>query len=482
MLSLRTCTQVYHGTCSLCKLRVYPQYTDKLNDNGLIETRTYVDVAAADKFHMSAASIFDVAYLKDVDTNLYVSGCTFNSRVEVYNMLHRKGKSCLHNRLLETAWYLWNACAVCKREGSLMNTNFYHSHHDNSSLDRICAAAMSSAEKDIKSWAEHKCQNAGCQVRYVSIDGNEKLRRPLCAYPAVRQTATNMPTVIERCPNTPVRGNQRTSASKYCEKHNDTHCSADPPPDGNVEVVDAGPRYMTRSKAKELAAQITDEEKAGGPFEACKKEVDLTKYLETTAGMIYFFRPCGYIINFMEMFTAESQSQVALLLFETFHDRWEHSKFVGYDRSCDLEPFLSRLARKGNALAQASVANTKFVVDRFHIRGHTEKCCAGPNDAGGQVGFFHPSRHPELTNVNTEVCEQQFSQLNRFKTSTKFMSMAKRDFFLCHGYETQQPLSEVTDQQLKHGFARSTDKYTVLTAFTEHFRSVIIRFFIFSLF
>ncbi len=60
-------------------------------------------------------------------------------------------------------------------------------------------------------------------------------------------------------------------------------------------------------------------------------------------------RPCGIVVNFTEMFTCESPTQIYLFLVFTFargHD-FDRLRYIAYDRACDLHPFLINLEKKG---------------------------------------------------------------------------------------------------------------------------------------
>ena len=63
-------------------------------------------------------------------------------------------------------------------------------------------------------------------------------------------------------------------------------------------------------------------------------------------------RLCG-IVNFMELFTCESPTQMYVFLAFSFAQGRDISrlKFVAYDRACDLYPFLCDLEKKGAYLA-----------------------------------------------------------------------------------------------------------------------------------
>ena len=89
----------------------------------------------------------------------------------------------------------------------------------------------------------------------------------------------------------------------------------------------------------------------------CKKVENRTKYYTTTAGMLALIRPCGIVVNMTEMFTCESPTQVFLFLLRTFvtnTDSVSRLRYLGYDRACDLEPFLQNQAKRGSAGTRTS--------------------------------------------------------------------------------------------------------------------------------
>ena len=109
-------------------------------------------------------------------------------------------------------------------------------------------------------------------------------------------------------------------------------------------------------------------------------------------------RPCGIVVNFSEMFTCESPTQMYVFLRLSFtfgHGRdIDRLRYVVYDRSCDLHPFLCNLEKKGAYLASFLLKHVKFLVDRFHVEGHTEPCCKLPSiDDPEKVDINHPTRN-----------------------------------------------------------------------------------------
>ena len=94
-------------------------------------------------------------------------------------------------------------------------------------------------------------------------------------------------------------------------------------------------------------------------------------------------RPCGIIVNFAEMYTCESPTQCYVFFYTAIGrtlDDLAWLKYLGYDRTCDLHPFLKNLAKKGSLEAKILLENVKFMVDLWHCNKHKEATCMPPNN------------------------------------------------------------------------------------------------------
>ena len=87
-------------------------------------------------------------------------------------------------------------------------------------------------------------------------------------------------------------------------------------------------------------------------LKGCRKQSNVNHYFDRTAGVAAMVRPCGIVVNFSEMFSCESPTQMYIfLVFTLAHGKdIDRLKFVAYDRACDLHPFLCNLDKKGLTL------------------------------------------------------------------------------------------------------------------------------------
>ena len=113
----------------------------------------------------------------------------------------------------------------------------------------------------------------------------------------------------------------------------------------------------------------------------CRKPTNVNRFYDRTAGIMALVRPCGIIVNFAEMYTCESPTQCYVFPYTTFGrtlDDLARLKYLGYDHSCDLHPFLRNLMKKRSVGAKILLENVKFMVDLWHCNKHKEakKACA----------------------------------------------------------------------------------------------------------
>ena len=82
------------------------------------------------------------------------------------------------------------------------------------------------------------------------------------------------------------------------------------------------------------------------------------------------------------MYMCESPTQCYVFLYTAFGrtlDDLARLKYLGYDRICDLHPFLKNLTKKGSMGVKILLENVKFMVDLWHYNKHKEATCMPPN-------------------------------------------------------------------------------------------------------
>ena len=251
---------------------------------------------------------------------------------------------------LETAWFIYRIIQFIKeipwpRKEKSKELN----------LEDLCKRTYSQIKTILHTkWIDHVCNDIGCRQRFIVIDGNAKLYRSICAAEKKRIIVNSgKQNSYELCIRNPLRGNQHGSSSKFCNEHvNDKEGDTD-------TQLDLRP--MTRSLAKKIPKMITT-------GDGCKEDKNIDRFYQRTAGMFYFFRPCGIRLANFEMYTAESLSDVFTYLIDVFGENLSPLQLNGivYDRACDLHPFLKRLQINGNDVA-SKYENLSYIVDIFHV-------------------------------------------------------------------------------------------------------------------
>jgi len=176
-----------------------------------------------------------------------------------------------------------------------------------------------------------------------------------------------------------------------------------------------------------------------------QKPWNVTKYYDHTAGIAAVLLRCGIVVNWAEMYSHESLTQMYLLIIFTFGrgKDVERLKYLGYDRACGLHPFMQKLAEKNVMFAKYFLKHVHFLVDRFHVSKHTEKCCMPV--ANNPLCKYNPDlpEFKEVSGVNTECAEQAFRWLNKLKFSVRQMSRYRYNFFLYELINTHNRLREL---------------------------------------
>ena len=146
-------------------------------------------------------------------------------------------------------------------------------------------------------------------------------------------------------------------ASKFCALHigleNDGTSSSQGTSSSSTALAEApNPHTPNPILLKDKVGEVPENDDASVLIGCCKEGVK--KFYERTAGVLTLVRPCVVIGNTTEMYTCESPKQVYLFLVTTFGhgDDIKRLRYLGYDRACDLYPFLRNVESKGGFFAK----------------------------------------------------------------------------------------------------------------------------------
>ena len=190
---------LFHGQCETCKVKYFPNYKITSSD-----CRIYNDVPDVNAyFQVSSRTVVETQLLKDITSNVWVCGATFQSRAKVYNLNFKEKDSLrlselqefarrndeewqLNEQRVNDAWFLWTVVKYYKSKGKLADTDIkceYSVNGKHFNTEQLCKAMWDDICVSKNKWVTHACKTPGCSEGYVTVDGNEYLKGSKCALP-----------------------------------------------------------------------------------------------------------------------------------------------------------------------------------------------------------------------------------------------------------------------------------------------------------
>ena len=153
------------------------------------------------------------------------------------------------------------------------------------------------------------------------------------------------------------------------------------------------------------------------------------RVLRHTVGILVGAYPCGIATLIDELYGCESLSQVYGIVVDHFSKMSESSRDrleeLVYDDACHLKKFCEAEKRANRNEFTRKLAEIGKRVDNFHFPNHVDAWCQQN---------CNPKDSKNLDGVNTPICEQLFSRLNRY-TNTKAMNEASFGLFFLYNLD-----------------------------------------------
>ena len=106
---------------------------------------------------------------------------------------------------IEEVWFMWVLVSMYDEVGVPHSTNLHAEYLKCSKkrdIENLCRTLWMKLCELPNKWVMHSCKVKGCQEGYVTVDGNEKLKRPICAAPRCHvKFCKDLPTIVECCTN-----------------------------------------------------------------------------------------------------------------------------------------------------------------------------------------------------------------------------------------------------------------------------------------
>ena len=157
---------------------------------------------------------------------------------------------------------------------------------------------------------------------------------------------------------------------------------------------------------------------------SCKthKEGPAARRRTKRCGWLYACTPAGYILHLKEYVGAESLPQRYFFVAELI-DKVQTLDLIIHDDACHLRKYAD--ARQGDSQAAKRLAfpNVRYVTDRLHAKGHVDQWCLQNCSPTAECNAA------VMEHVNSQSCEQLFSQVKLHKSSVRVMGRLTALFF-----------------------------------------------------
>jgi hypothetical protein len=121
------------------------------------------------------------------------------------------------------------------------------------------------------------------------------------------------------------------------------------------------------------------------------------------------------------MVKSEGRSDILNNLINTMKINGKNYKYIIYDDACHINETVMKHKK-----IYEKLANIDFYIDKFHLRNHTRNVCKTK---------FNMKLNNEISHLNSEVCEQNFSLQLKHKYMVKHMTKNHYNFFLLCVYD-----------------------------------------------
>ena len=106
----------------------------------------------------------------------------------------------------------------------------------------------------------------------------------------------------------------------------------------------------------------------------CNPMAQVSRFYNCTAGILAMMRPCRIIVSHCDI---RQRAVPKCLHGSCASAQATEGAFdnIGYERACELDPFITRLHQRGNAGAADIAKNTQFLMDIWHCEKHSRNTC-----------------------------------------------------------------------------------------------------------
>ncbi|CAF1624999.1 unnamed protein product [Rotaria magnacalcarata] len=277
-------------------------------------------------------------------------------------------------------------------------------------------------------WTQHqrftkRCNPTTCSKVFI-VDGHQKANRLVCQYKDVFDNSIyELGPVQMGCLHSPLR-KARNVDHRYCQLHQPKIVT--PVNDESIPIHQIVLENKETTLDKLALMEYVDKD---GHYDDALCNVFRSginsKLKISSYGFLATFLSCSVIVGFTEQPCSEGMRRVLHHIL-TILRFGQLPNAMCYDCACTLKLFINRHFGSNDLKSTDStqfLTSLTMAIDRFHVKNHKRPICKTV------MRPDHPCHNDIYASINTQVAEQGFSYLSKFKNSFRGYSYPKSTIF-----------------------------------------------------
>ncbi|CAF3780155.1 unnamed protein product [Rotaria socialis] len=393
--------------------------------------------------YLNGNQVFDQNLLIDFEQQLIQNNVSFEGYTSAYNskiqLIEKRQNqksttatdsiTLLDERYFQMTWLLINVVKFLFMTTNQKVSNIPMSVRDvDECNDYFSKIQLELYKNFVGFWTQHqrftkRCNPTTCSKVFI-VDGHQKANRLVCQYKDVFDNSIyELGPVQMGCLHSPLR-KARNVDHRYCQLHQPKIVTSVNDESIPIHQIVLENKETTLDKLALMEYVDKDGHYDDALCNVFRSGIN-SKLKISSYGFLATFLSCSVIVGFTEQPCSEGMRRVLHHIL-TILRFGQLPNAMCYDCACTLKLFINRHFGSNELKSTDStqfLTSLAMAIDRFHVKNHKRPMCKTV------MRPDHPCHNDIYASINTQVAEQGFSYLSKFKNSFRGYSYPKSTIF-----------------------------------------------------